>query len=453
MGMLGKVNAAFQVLFGEVCNAAAKASGVIQRRRKFLADSLLQSFVMGYLQDPNASDEDLAQMAAQCGVEVTPQGIDRRHTPKLAMFLKEVAQQCGRVVVESDQTLAPIVERFTNVSILDGSSIQLPDSQSEEFAGCGGSHDAGKAAMKLQTEFELRHGRITFEIESGRTPDAASPRQFELAGPGSLHIRDLGYFNLDVFEKQDAAGEYFLSRLQFGTEVMLREIDADSGLETMVGLGGSGGLMAWLAKQPNGFIEQSIFVGKEKKLKARLIAWRLPQDQADRRRRKLREDYKRKGKVPSEDRLAWCDWTILITNGPLEKLAPQEAAVLYRARWQVELLFKRWKSLNLIAVRSGSTDVRQMIRIWSRLIASVVQHWLLLGWTWGDPSKSWTKVCKAIRKLISRLVAALNEPQQLVKVLFDLSKVFKKTCKRNQRSKPGTLELLNDIDLLEFELS
>jgi hypothetical protein len=451
--IIAKVGAAIQQLFGKVCMQAADRSGVIQRQRKFSATSLLQTFVMGFLKSPNASDEELAQMAAQCGVEITAQAIDRRHTPRLAKFLQEVVQHSARIVVGSDQTLAPILERFTTVSIKDGSTILLPDSMADEFAGCGGSYGAGKAALKLQTEFELRSGRVTFDVETGRTPDGATPRQHELYGPGSLHIRDLGYFNLDVFAAQDAAGEYFLSRLQFGTDVLLREIDAATSVESAINLGGAANLMAWLTKQPSGFVNCSIFLGKEKKLRCRLIAWRLPQAQADRRRRKLREDCKRKGREPSEERLAWCDWTILVTNVPLDKLTPQEAAVLYRARWQVELLFKRWKSLNLIAVLSGSTDVRQMIRIWARLIASMVQHWLMLGWVWGDPSKSWTKVCRAIRDLVSRLAASLGNPLELQRVLLDLCKVFTKTCRRNKRSKPGTMELLNDIALLEFELS
>jgi hypothetical protein len=453
VGMIAKVGAAIQLLFGKVCDEAAESSGVIQRKRKFSATALLQTFVMGFLKDPEASDEDLAQMAAQCGVEVTPQAIERRHTPRLAKFLQEVAQQCGRIVVSSDRALAPILERFSSVSIKDGSAVQLPESQQKEFAGCGGSYGAGKAALKLQTELELRHGRVTFDVEAGRCPDAASPRQHELHGPGSLHIRDLGYFNLDVFATQDAAGEYFLSRLQFGTDVMLRETDAESCEESAVDLGGSANLMAWLAKQDAGFVDRSIFLGKEKKLRCRLIAWRLPQAQADRRRRKLREEMKRKGREPSEERLAWCDWTILVTNVPVEMLTPQEATVLYRARWQVELLFKRWKSLNLIAVLSGSTDVRQMIRIWSRIIMSLVQHWLMLGWVWGDPSKSWTKVCRAIRGFASRLAAALSNMLEVERVLSDLRKVFSKTCRRNKRSKPGTMELLNDVELLEFELS
>ena len=275
MSIIAKVGEAIQALFGKVCGEAAEKSAVIQRKRKFSSTTLTQTFVMGFLKDPEASDEDLAQMAAQCGVEVTPQAIDRRHTPRLVEFLQEVAQQCGRITVESDRTLAPILKRFPNVSIKDGSSVQLPESMQEKFAGCGGSYGAGKAALKLQTEFELRSGRVTFEIESGRTPDAASPRQHELSGRGSLHIRDLGYFNLDVFAKQDAAGEYFLSRLQFGTDVLLRQTAAGvDGLESAVDLGGAANLMAWLAKQDTGFVDRPIFLGKEKRLRCRLIAWR-----------------------------------------------------------------------------------------------------------------------------------------------------------------------------------
>jgi hypothetical protein len=185
-----------------------------------------------------------------------------------------------------------------------------------------------------------------------------------------------------------------------------------------------------------------------------LIAWRLPPEQANRRRRKLRQEVmSKRGSAPSAERLAWCDWTILVTSVPVEMLTPREATVLYRARWQVELLFKRWKSQGLVAELSGSTVVRQMVRVWSRLLAAVVQHWLVISSVWGNPTKSLSKVYEAVRDFAGRLAAALIHATDLERVLDDVRKTLTKTCRRDPRSKPGTFELLNDPDLLDFSLT
>jgi hypothetical protein len=440
--IIAKVGAALQQVFGEIAELAGEASGVIRRRRKFTALSLAKTFVLGFLQNPGASDEELAQMAAQFGAEVTPQAIDQRHTPALVKFLEALFRGAVKVVVGADQALAPILERFTNVTILDSSTITLPEEMKEQFPGCGGSYGSGAAAMKLQTELDLRSGALSHvEIEAGRNPDGASSRQDARRGKGSLRIADLGYFNVAVFAAMAAAGEYFLSRLQFGTAVGVPGAPAVE-------------LLSWLAEQGRGFVDRQIWLAKGHRLPCRLIAWRLPPEQANRRRQKLRQETLRKrGQEPIAERLAWCDWTILVTNVPAEMLTPREAAILYRARWQVELLFKRWKSQDLVAVLGGSTAVRQMVRVWSRLIAALLQHWLLVATVWGDPTKSWSKVCEAIRKFVGRLAATLDRRSDLEAVLTALRRSIEKTCRRNKRTKPGTLELLNDPQLLEFCLT
>jgi Transposase DDE domain len=292
---------------------------------------------------------------------------------------------------------------------------------------------------------------VTVAIEQGRSADGATPRQHERHGKGSLAIRDLGYFNLDVFEEQESAEEYFLSRLQFGTDIRLRNGDETEGESSQ---GPALDVLTWLANQPGPFVDQLIYLGKEKKLACRMIAWRLPEEQANRRRQKLRADtLRKKGREPSAERLAWCDWTILVTNVPVELLTPAEAAIMYRARWQVELLFKRWKSLNLVAVLSGSTDVRKMVRLWARLIMSLVQHWLMIAGVWGDPTKSLSKACQAIRDFAGRLADSLKKGLGLEQVISDLCAVLRKTCQRNKRSKPGTFEMLNDVNQLDFRLT
>jgi hypothetical protein len=57
---------------------------------------------------------------------------------------------------------------------------------------------------------------------------------------------------------------------------------------------------------------------------------------ADRRRQKAYERAQKHGRAPSPEQLAWCDWTLLMTNCPTELLTWKEVVVLYRARWQIE---------------------------------------------------------------------------------------------------------------------
>jgi hypothetical protein len=296
--------------------------------------------------------------------------------------------------------------------------------------------------VKLQTELDLRTGAISHvELESGRRADSSTVRQHVRRTPGSLRITDLGYFCVGVFAAMVQAGEQFLSRLQFGTGVRWPGEEAVD-------------LLRWLANQAGPFVDRPILLGLEQRLACRLIAWRLPQEPADRRRQKLREEFRRKwGREPTAPRLAWCDWTILVTSVPAELLTPPEAAVLYRARWQIELLFKRWKSQGQVATVDASSEVRQVIRVWARLLAVLVQHWLLVATVWGDATKSLSKASEAIRGFVGQLLAGLDRPAELVRVIESLVAVVAVTCRRNPRTRPGTFELLNDPSRLDFRLT
>ena len=95
MTIVARTAKAVTDLFGVHVQAAATSSGVIKRLRKFDASSLLRTMVLGFLQKPNASDEHLACVAAQCGVSAHSQAIARRHTQKLVNFLGNDFPQSG----------------------------------------------------------------------------------------------------------------------------------------------------------------------------------------------------------------------------------------------------------------------------------------------------------------------------------------------------------------------
>jgi hypothetical protein len=440
--MIAKVSGAVQSLLGEMAEEVAQDHPVVQRERKFTTATLVQTFVLGYLANPEASDRELAQTAAMLGVQVTAQAIDQRHTMPLAEFLEALFRRATQIIVKSQKTLAPLLERFAAVLILDSTTIALPDAMCEKYRGCGGSHGGGLAAMKMQTQWDLCSGGIdAIKIEPGRNCDYKTTLQWAPLIRGSLRITDLGYFDTAVFERFNRRGVYWLSRLQFGTSVF----SAD---------GQQLQLLDWLGKQKGPFVDRQILMGTERKVRCRIVAWRVPRGMANRRRQKLIAETRRKdGRVPSKERLAWCDWTILVTNVGAELATPQELAVLYRARWQIELLFKRWKSMGLIAELTGSTDERQMVRLWARLLAVLMQHWLLLCSVWGDPRCSLAKACEAIRRHALLLAVAIGDLAKLAVAIEELGVILRATARQHKRKKPSTFELLNDPQLLEYSLT
>jgi DDE family transposase len=442
MCLLSRAGRAIQQLFDSAAEKAAVESGVIQRQRVLTARSLARIFVGGFMQNPRASDDELAQLSATCGTAVTAQAIDQRHGPRLVEFLKKLFDHASRTVIGADRALAPILQRFPAVVVLDSSTVTLPDGQEVRHRGCGGRPGVGRAAFKLQTELDLRSGAVShLTIESARQPDKASIRQQTRRPVGSLRITDLGYFCLAVFAAMIRDGVHFLSRLQFGTGVLTIS-------------GQSLDLLPWLAQQPGSFIDGPILLGKQERLRCRLIAWRVPTEQANRQRHKLRVNFRRKrGSQPSAARFAWCDWAILITSVPIRQLTAQDAAVLYRARWQVELLFRRWKSQGLIADLSGSTEIRQMVRVWARLLAALVLHWLVTATSNGNPQRSLDKAFFAIRRFVHLLLANLDQTTRLTTQLAMMAKVLHKTCRRNRRNSLGTFELLNSPSRLNLALT
>lgn len=267
MDMLAKVGVALQQVFGSVAEKAAETSGVIKRQRVFSPTSLMMTFVLGHLQKPRISVEELAVMASQCGASVTPQAVDQRRTPELVAFLEQVFRESLKIVVASSRSLAPILERFTSVTLIDGSLITLPDSQKDRFTGCGGPSGASQSAVKLQTELELRTGALShMEIEQGKSPDAATCRQRVTRGKGAPRISDLGYFCLAVFAAMMRNSEYFLSRLQFGTTVLLPD-------------GTALNLLRWLEERKESIVDRQVLLGLKDRLSCRIIAWRMPAEQ------------------------------------------------------------------------------------------------------------------------------------------------------------------------------
>jgi hypothetical protein len=441
MCIIGTVAATLQSALGTSLDALGRQTGVIQRKRKFSGASLFQTIVLTLLKKPNADSDDFAATAAQLGVPVTPEAVEKRFTDRLVTFLRAGLEHVLSHTIRADPVAIPLLAKFTAVEIGDSTTITLPDEYAAEFPGCGGKAESGKAAVKLQTLWELRTGELTkLEVHAGRDSDAKSAAAEGPATPGSLSIHDLGYFDLERFRARGAQGAYWISRWQPGTVVLTPEGQPLDLREYVRGHAGG---------QP---LDELILLGAEQHLPCRLIVLQVPQEVADRRRQKAYEKAQKHGRVPSAEQLAWCDWTILLTNCPVTLLTWKEVVVLYRVRWQIEIMFKLWKSHNhLAACRATWTATERMAVFWAKLIGVVLQHWLLLMSTWSNPRRSHWKAARVIRDWIVTLTRALDNVEALIGVLTEMGAAVQAVARQKRQKKhPSSSQLLLDPELLDW---
>jgi Transposase DDE domain len=427
-----------QTVFTTTAEAAAQATGFVQRRSKLSGAAFVQALVFGWLANPHASLAALAQAVAVAGVAISPQGLDQRFTEAAAAFLEEVLAAAVQAVVAAEPVAIPLLQRFTAVVVLDCSTIVLPDALGLWWPGCGGSSATHtQAALKVGVRFDLCRGALRGPLlYDGRTHESTTPIQRAPLPAGALRLADLGFFDLAALAQIGAQDGYWLSRLHFGTAVY----DVQGRRWDVLDL---------LAAQGAGAqVDLSIALGAQQRLSARLLAVRVPQEVADQRRRRLRATARDRGRTPSAARLAWCDWTILVTNVPPQMLTVREALVLARARWQIELLFKLWKSHGHIDESRSGKPWHVLCEVYAKLLAMVVQHWLLLTGCWAYPDRSLVKAAQTVRQHALHLASALACPAALCTAITLIHRCLAAGCRLNRRKKkPNTYQLLLDPTL------
>jgi hypothetical protein len=386
--------------------------------------------VFGFLGNPQATLEELTQTAATLGVEVSPQALDQRFTASAAACLHQVLLAAIARVITAEPVAIPLLERFPAVYVHDSSTIVLPEVFAAQWHGCGGSTSSGtSAALKLQARLEMCTGRLDVQLQEGRAADRAA----SLPGPlpaGALRLADLGYWSLDAFAALVQQQVFWLSRLQMQTAVY----DTTGARQERLPL--------W-ESQPTDTVELAVALGERQRLAARLLAVRVPQDVAETRRRRLRQAARDKGRQVSATRLALAAWTIFVTNVPGERLTLREALVLGRMRWQIELLFKLWKSHGCVD-KSRSTKLwRILCEVYAKLLAMLVQHWVFLVSFWAYPDRSLTKAAQTVQKHALHLASAFTTVQRLSQALLTVKRCLAAGCRMNRRKKhPNTYQLL-----------
>jgi hypothetical protein len=413
---------------------ACRASGCVQRTRQFSGATLIQTLVLGFLQAPDATLSQLCQLAAARGVAISPQGLAQRFTPELVSALEQVLEAIVGEVVAGPAVDIALLRRFRRVWLLDTTVISLPAELAEVWAGCGGHAGQGQAALKVAVELDLVTGQLHGpRLQAGRAPDRTSALVAAPHAPGELTVRDLGFFSLPQARAMQARGEHWLSRLMAGT-IVFHDGRRWSQVEV-------------LRAQPGPVVDLAVELGARERLPARLLAVAVPAAVAAQRRARLRDEARKKGQPVSAERLELAGWTVLVTDLPPAQLRHVEAQALLRARWQIEQLFDLWKTGGGLARSRSRQPWRMLAEIYAKLIALVIQHWLLLHGDWQAPNHSLGKAAQVVRDSVRLLAHALDRVGRLRLALREIRQVLACAGRLNtRRTKPNTCQILLDPD-------
>jgi hypothetical protein len=334
-------------------------------------------------------------------------------------------------VVAAEPVAIPLLRRFAGVYVVDSTSIALPAALATVWPGCGNGAQPTAATLKLGVRLDLLRGTLAGPtLHPGRTHDRAIALATAPLPRAALRLTDLGFWKLDDLRELSAAGSFWLSRLQAQVAVF----DA-AGQRWAVG--------ALLAQQEGEEVELPVTLGVGQRLPARLLARRVPPAVAAERRRRLRAEAKRRGDTLSQARLALADWLIFVTNVPAARLSLAEALVLARARWQIELLFKLWKSHGQVDTSRSAQPWRVLSELYATLIALVIQHWTLLLACWAFPQRSLPKAAQIVRQHARLLALAVPSRRRLREALTTLGTCLAAAGHINpRRAKPNTYQLL-----------
>ena len=221
---------------------------------------------------------------------------------------------------------------------------------------------AAAASFRLHLRFDLSGGIESLELSGG----AGGERLSRFAwGEDDIVLADRGLARAPELEKLVAAGTGFILRSGWNA---FKWLDNRGAPVDILGLiegapDAASGHVVRIKIKPKGEPARSFPV--------RLVVVPLPQDKIEAARKKARKTARKHAKKIDPRTLAAAGYTLIVTTLP-ESFTPEAIAAFYRLRWQIELLFKRLKSLSGLGQLPAEDPGLAKTWIFAKLIIAIL---------------------------------------------------------------------------------
>lgn len=374
------------------CEQKARECGLVVRESKFGGVEFLLVFTHGICGVPEATLDQLAQfLKAVCDVRMAPQSLDGRLNEAAVTFMRAMLVKALSIAAEMEGGREAFGGRFNHVYIIDSTNFPLHPSLRIAFKGSGG--DAAPAMMRIQFVMDFVSGVMCIKVGDARLCDAPTLRKIvdadSLPSDGeTLWMGDLGYASLATSAAIDDKGGYSLFRVRHGTKFK----SPDGSQVNLTGI---------LKERPTTFDIPVAIDGQS----FRLVGRRLPEEHANRAIQKSREKRRqdgRPGDIGDECKL-FSNYLLFLTNLPVDEFPIGRLMVIYKVRWQIELVFKTWKSLLRINVIKTARQHRLECEVYGKLIMAVMITALAKeAFRLYEPKPSCRVACLSLHKAINR---------------------------------------------------
>lgn len=427
-------------------NKIARATGFTKRNSKLSGEKFLKSLLFNEM-PPNQTTltslkSDLGQQHNCC---VSRVALHKRFGPEAVNFLKQVLSQQLSINIDFKEFENKLTN-FSAVCIKDSTKLKLPDCFINDYPGYGGLH--GKTAnLCIQYEYDILSGnsKDLYFTKVNRNDQRDSNETLDSIEPNTLYIRDLGYITSSYLKGVIKKHAYFVNLLpKIGVFQQKNNVFEKLNWEKL-----HHQMQVTGCKSK----EIEVFIGPEKDIKARLILFPVSSKKVEMRLRRAAERGSRKTdkyQYTKEYQIK-SHYDIIITNVPKEVLSATQVQKTYKLRWQIELIFKAWKSHgkidNLKAMKKERFLCHLLAQfIWLSLTWKIFQFTNLLARKKEKRATSVLKFFHMINRMKKKIQELLNYKWGLAKWLnCNIINIITSTLIDKKKNKIAHYEILTEI--------
>lgn len=323
--------------------ATARECGAFRRAREIKSPETLLRLALAY--------GGLGMSLRETCTWAEVSGIASLRDPSLLERLCKAAPWLGDMVAAliAERREAP-AKRWAGYRLraLDGTSICEPG--------------ADRTTWRLHVGYDLASGQVDqLELTDGRGAENLQRLTYR---PGDVVLADRYYARPRDLRPVIDAGADFIVRTGWNSLRLLQEN------------GEPFELFAALAAQAEqeGEVKVRIHEGiaEAQPLILRLVIRRKDPEQAAAEQKRLIKDAKKRGKKPEQRSLDAANYILLLTSLPATVFPSTDILAIYRFRWQIELAFKRFKSLAGLDQLPAKNPELARAWIYARLIVALI---------------------------------------------------------------------------------